>query len=444
MPKVHLPDGRVVNFPDDMAPADIERAITEIQQPTTAPPEKTLAGFGRNVISSGTQFAKDTYEGAKGALKMAALIPQSYSDPRIAAKLGQQAFQTLPQVPAMLGAAKDAVLKRYGSPSAIGNTLYTDPVGAMGDLSTVAGLASGLGEAAGATRFAKGAGAVSRMTNPVGAVGNAVSTALTLGSDAPIIATLRPSAANRADFGGARQIAQNVKQERVYSEASAARKLTPSVAQADDLLAARQAAGVPGVPTADIADSVLGDPLDKAIRRNRLGAGNALGDLRNRQADILANNPREIPLVEAQGLKREAQQLAYEAGVDNQTVKKAAEQALAAKLRAGIEARVPEVGPINERSQRLLSAQRSFAEAEDRPHALVNMLALGAGAAAGASSHSPYEAVLTSAAMKALNSPRAGAIAGIGMDMAGKAAINPELLRAALLARLMGPGGGDQ
>lgn len=44
MPRVHLPDGRIVNFPDGMSAADISKAMDEIAAPKAAAPEPAQQG----------------------------------------------------------------------------------------------------------------------------------------------------------------------------------------------------------------------------------------------------------------------------------------------------------------------------------------------------------------------------------------------------------------
>jgi hypothetical protein len=240
-----------------------------------------------------------------------------------------------------------------------------------------------------------------------------------------------------ADFGGSKAVADAVLKDRVYSEASAGRKLDRSVAQADQMLADAQAAGTSGVPRRAVADAVMGAPQDTAKLRTRLGVPDQTGDLLDTAKGILRNNPSEIPLTDAQSMKREAQALAYEAGTDNQTVKKAAEIAKAKALRSGIEDRVPEVGPVNDTSQRLLGSKLAFGAAEDRPRALTNFLSVlgGAGGFAGAG---PAGAAAVPLLMKAMDSPRAGAMAGISVDAIGRALSAPPTMQSALLARLLG------
>jgi len=151
---------------------------------------------------------------------------------------------------------------------------------------------------------------------------------------------------------------------------------------------------------------------------------------------IFRENPSDIALTDAQNMKRRAQTLAFEAGADNNSIKKAAEKAKAQALRAGIETRVPQVKPVNERSQELLGAQKAFSAAEDRPRALTNFLSI-LGGGAGFAGGGPAGAALVPLLMKAADSPRAGALAGIGINELGRGA-NSAAFRKALLARLLG------
>lgn len=437
MPRVHLPDGRVVNFPDGMSEADISKAMAEIADPQSAQPSapegKSLAGFGSNVLSSGKRFLSDMVTGLPQLVKIAGKGAVLMANP---GAHGPELAQLGGAIPRIAGAAKDAAVQRYGSPSAIGETLYNDPVGALADVSTLAGGVGLAGKLARAPRIARIASTVSEATNPLRAITAPVNALAHEAGNIAVRGTLRAPKAVREDFGGGRAVADAVLKERTFSAANAGKKLDKSVARADRMLADAQAAGVPGVPRVAVARSVLGEPAETAKLRTRLGVPDATPELTETAKGIFRNNQSQIPLTDAQAMKREAQTLAYEAGAENQTVKKAAEIAKAKALRAGIEHRVPEVGPVNEQSSRLLGAQRAFAEAEDRPRNLTNFLSvLGAGGI-GASTGDPMSALLMAALIKGMDSPRAGAMAGIGVNSIGQGLNAAGLRKAALLARL--------
>jgi len=401
--------------------------------PAAQPEARSVRGFLGNLASSAGNFVKDTVTGiptmakAAGHLAVAGINP-AYKDMLVG--------QLAPQLPGALKAAGEGLKNRYGGMEQIKNTLYTDPVGVLSDASMVLDPAMVATKAGGFAKAANVLGKASEATNPLRLAGRMIEPVTHAGANAVVRGTLRAPAAVRGDFGGSKKIADAVLKDRVFSEASAGRKLDTSVSQADKMLAEAEAAGVAGVPRRDVARSVLGEPKEIATLDTKLGeAPNT--SLMDTAKGITRNNPREIPLTEAQTMKRRAQARAYEAGVDNQTVKKAAETAKAKSLRAGIEARVPGVGPVNERSQRLLGSKLAFGAAEDRPRNMNTMLSI-LGGGAGFAGAGPAGAVLLPALMKAADSPRAGALAGIALNEAGKLPNTRAANRAALLARLFG------
>lgn len=440
MPKVHLPDGRVVHFPDSMTPEQMTSAVEGLStKPNTGMATADLqaanlkgrtdlpspSGFLGNVASSGGKFLSDAVSGIPALAKMAGGVLQAGVDPATAAT---QAGSLMQAAPRMLRLAGQGVKDRYGSVDNALGTAYHDPVGMAADVSTVAG-GLGLGaKAGGASKIARVLEGASELSNPLAIPGKLAQGAAHGVANTMVRGTLRAPAAVRNDFGGGKAVADAVLKDRVYSEASAQRKLTGSVAEADKMLADAEGSGVAGVPRRAIAESVLGQPQATAKLRARLGVPDTSPELMDTAKRITRNNPREIPLTDAQAMKREAQTLAYEAGVDNNTVKKAAEKAKAGALRQGIEDRVPAVGPVNERTQRLIGSQQAFSAAEDRPRALTNFLALLGGTGIG---------VPAAIGVKAMDSPRLGAMAGIGVDSIGKGMNAGSLRKAALLARLL-------
>jgi hypothetical protein len=528
MPKyrVELSDGRKFEVEADSPPSeqDILGALDSKPAPAAAAPqEKSVGDFlGDKLPRSAGRFVRDTVTGIPSLLKLIAQGASIMSNPGAHTAQLDTAGRAIPRV---AGAVKDAAVSRYGSPSAIGNTLYNDPVGAAADVSTVTGLGA-LAAGGRAPRVASTLAKASNATNPMTPVGAVAKRGAREAGSAVVRGTLRPPKAVRDDFGGGRGVANAVLDERVYSDASAGRKLAKSTAKADQMIADAEAAGVPGVPAKDMADALSGRPAQTANRRMDLGvdvsappsdrrarildrftsrgqsgtaptrvtsadlpdgvdaairASKELGPQARQipaavfggdnpaavraaqqlgpQADLVprrllgeSRTPgrtlefggtppvpptvRDIPLTRAQTLKREAQDLAYEASKNNLSLDQQSNSAIARALREGIEKRVPGVGPVNEQSQRLLGAKRAFAEAEDRPQALTNMLALGAGGTVGAGSGDLASALLTAVAMKAINSPRAGALAGIGLDSIGQGLNAASLRKAALLARM--------
>ncbi len=344
--------------------------------------------------------------------------------------------------PRIVSAAGAGLKNRYGGIEQVKNTLYNDPVGVAADASMLMDPAAGLAKAGGLTKTATGLAKAGELANPMHAIG-AVAEPLARGvANTVVRGTLRAPAEIRNDFGGSKAIADAVLNNRVYSEASSGQKLDKSVAKADTMLADAQAAGTPGVMRGRIAQAVLQEPKDTAKLRVRLGKPDATPALVDEAKGIFRNNPMEIPLTDAQAMKREAQALAYEAGADNNSIGKAAEKAKAKALRSGIENRAPAVGPVNEQSEGLLGAKLAFGKAEDRPRALTNFLSI-LGGAGGFAGGGPLGAIAVPALMKAMDSPRLGAMAGIGINEFGKAMSTADLMKAALVARLQQQFGGQ-
>lgn len=432
---------------------DPKRAAEVVRKQTTAPSNTGMSteqlqaanlkdrpdlpsasGFAQNVLSSTGNFIKDAVTGLPQLGKMAAGAVRASVDPQYRTQQATAIGEALPRI---LSIGGQALKNRYGGVDQALSTMYHDPAGVAADVSTVAGGAGLLAKAGGAQKIARVLGAVGDATNPLSVVGALAEPAARGTARTIIKATVRPPAAVRADFGGSKGVADAILENRVTSEANASKKLGRSVSQADQMIADAEARGVPGVPSADVAKAVIGEPQQTTRLRSRLGVPDESQNLADTAAAITARNPAQIPLTDAQAMKREAQTLAYEAGVDNQSVKKAAEIAKAKALRSGIEARVPEVGPVNERSQQLIAAQRAMEAAQDRPRTLTNFLSL-LGGGAGYAGLGPVGGVAIPLAMKALDSPRSGAALGIGVNSIGQGLNANSLRQAALISRLLG------
>ncbi len=433
-------DGKVYEIEGDRPPNEQEarQALGAFQPakaeaaPEPKAEERSLSGFAGNVASSAGKFLKDTVTGLPAAASMLGKGFQMVTDPLNHTEDYAKLKAAIPQ---MASAGGEALKNRYGGMEQIKNTLYTDPVGVASDVSTLLMPAKAGLQAGGFSKLAKMAGTAEKVTNPMSAIGAATQAVTKPIARGVVRGTLRPPASVREDFGGSKGVADAVLKDRVYSEASASKKLDSSVAKADSVISDAQASGVRGVPRVAVARSVLGAPKDTARLRTRLGRPDQTPNLMEEAKAIFRNNPSEIPLDDAQAMKREAQTLAYEAGADNQSVQKASEIEKAKALRSGIEQRVPEVGPINEQSQRLLGSKLAFGAAEDRPRALTNFLSI-LGGGAGFAGGGPFGAVAIPALMKAADSPRLGAMTGIGINELGRGMNAESLRKLALIARL--------
>ena len=428
--RVQLPNGQIAEFPDGTDPADIEEALGG----------KSLSGFMRNVGRSGSEQLKSLVgavthpiETVKGAGKLALgagelLIP------------GEQGYEPVAR------AAGEFYKKRYGSLENVGNTLYRDPVGAAMDVSTVLGgtgaALKGVGlipKLEAAARAGSVLSTAGELTNPARAVTLPAKLAMQEAGLYPIMATTRGTKATRQDFGGGREIAKTIQQEALLTEGEGARKTAAAYGTGRREVAKARRAGVPGVRTGDIARGVRRDVQPTIEARTRVGRPDVTPELTEELRRLRAANPPEIPLDEADILRQEAQDVAYEMGKENLTVPKLTQEATARQLRGGIEQQVPTVGPMNERTQRLLGATRLMQETEPGGYTTNFVVPglIGGGAMAGGMD--PITAIKLAAASRAASSPTLGRGLGIALGAGGQLA-DPFLARAALLERLAAAG----
>lgn len=396
--------------------------------------EKTLGGFGQNVLKSGGRMAEDLFNAvtspiqtgkgilklAKGAVELA--IPGEQGDEDSARAVGQ--FY------------KD----RYGGVENIKDTLYNDPVGAVADLSTVlgggAGVLKGVGALSKSANVAKAGRlmtAASDLTNPVRAVtapvkalGHAAGTGL-----AQI--TVRPGTqlAKQAGVGDKLRIAREVAEKGLWNTERASQNLDEAIQRSKDLVASSPA---PPVPRSKVA--VFDNTLDELLKRQG-SQQQGLSDLAALERNIVSDFPDQIPLGDLYDFNKHANREA------NATFRKASmEMPGGAKPITGLGWKEAadrsrnilrdEIGAGMKGAQRdvqtAMLANGAVTTAKARPHALTRLLAVGA----GASMRSPQ----TAAAMLALDSPTLGAMGGAGLWHLGNAADKKALVRAALLARL--------
>lgn len=218
------------------------------------PPEKSLAGFGSNILTSGVNFGKGMIDGMKQLVILSNRVGNAMTSPQEAQRLAQDMKALIQKTPELADALGHALKDRYGSVDAVKNTLYTDPVGVLGDIATVAGtVATGgaMGETALAARApqlastmgraGRTAGMIERVTNPISAV-TAPLKVLSRESGLGIVqGTVRPSKAMRDAAGGGREIAKTIVDEGLMTGKQASAATTQSREAVDALLAAKDA-----------------------------------------------------------------------------------------------------------------------------------------------------------------------------------------------------------
>lgn len=230
---------------------------------------------------------------------------------------------------------------------------------------------------------------------------------------------LRPSMGLQREFGDVAET--GLREGAPVSDAGLARtgdELSLSADKVKRLIADAEAAGAPPVTTREVA-SEFGDVFQQGRRQAQLGKPDPRPPVVGRLRAFDARNPNGIPLTRAQELKGEAQDLASRAyraedlGNPINDLSAASDKAMARGLRQGIETRVPEVGPLNQRSQELIGLERALEDATRR-----NVPGVGS-----------VRTLLGDFA------PNVASRAGIGFDRAGKVPFH-DAFRTALLALL--------
>lgn len=382
----------------------------------------SVLGFGKNVVSSGLNMARDLASVAN---------PMNWDDTA-------KGIVAAVQEPTLTGKLiRDAVMKRYGSVDAFLGTLYNDPVGAASDASLVIGGAASAASKLGATRNAMRMGQMAEALNPL-----AVPSVLAeRGGRALYGAALNPSRRIRRSFPNAvdEGYARNV----LPTETGLGRveeALEQSARHTDDLLRQADAAGAPGVANRTQIAPSLAEPMKEARRRVRLGKADETGDLAIRARALVRKNPNAIPLSEANDLKRSAQTLAdnayraRERGALIKDIDALADERVADAYRKAIEVNAASVGiegvaESNRKTQALIGLAQALEDATQQPSRLTHLMStLGAvtgGAAGGASGGAVAYGVGRLATAKPV---MAGA--GLAMGKAGKKLRNAQIFRA--------------
>ncbi len=396
--KVHLPDGRIVNFPDGMPPDQVEAAVSQLSAPEQAAPER------------------------------------SWTD---------TAVDALPAVGGALG----------GLIGGIGGTVAGMGVGGVPGAVGGAALGGGAGEAARQlVNRARGVaapesmGAAAQDIGLSGAVqggatlaGGAIGKGLRMVGHGVYKAALRPSAALSREFGDV--AATGVKEGIPVSRGGALRTSglrSASAKQADSLIAEAEQSGAPNVSTNAVV-SRFGDVAAEARKRASLGMADDSADVAARAASIHRKFPGGIKPTEAQELKRTAQKSADTAfrtqerggtirGVDAQL-----DKATATGLRHGIEQVAPGVGAVNQRTQALGGLSNAMDTATARNLILERLLIPTAtGVSSGMATGDVKTGLGTAALTAGLTSPGMLSRLAIGADRMGGHQIPDQVIRAAL------------
>jgi hypothetical protein len=179
---VRMPDGTLIkNVPDDVTQEDLLDRYSQYSQPQGNAVQQAISNIPGSASKYATDIAQtvmhpmDTLTGLQSLVSGAA-----QKIPGVSSVL-DSVRESLPNLP--IGSRQDIPVAdavghyykdRFGGLENIRNTLIKDPVGAVADLSVVAGGASTGLRAAGLARAAQVANTVSRFTDPLAATTNAV------------------------------------------------------------------------------------------------------------------------------------------------------------------------------------------------------------------------------------------------------------------------------
>lgn len=201
---------------------------------------------------------------------------------------------------------------------------------------------------------------------------------------------LRPSLPLQREFGRDAILDTAMAARLPVSDAGAEQAAAQMAASARDArgrVSAAQAAGAGAIPAEDVAETMR-PVLGQAAARVQLGLPDEAPALQARIHAFVAQHPNGLTLEQAQALKEDAQDLASRAyraedrGGTLTDLGTAATQAQAKGLRQAIEARVPEVGPANARTQDLIGVTRALEDAGRRNLPAIGVLRELTGSAA--------------------------------------------------------------
>ncbi len=424
MPKVHLPDGRIVNFPDGMQPDQIQAEVAKLSPAQSASPAAQPAlepGAGSAV----GRFTAGAWQNLNpmGAIRT---IGKAVTDPK-------GLYNDLVDASANeFTSAKDAAGKgEYGHALFHGLAGVVPIVGPAvthaADELRAGNWAGGLGEAVGFGLAPKATEGVLRTTS--GALRSAAKPIYEMGLNrTPTMRAEAPNAAARGIAEGL--IPTPARVQARLSQAEAA--LTGKVKEYD---AANPAAIQPN----DIAAHASAQAMKKGRIESRGQRAQAVSEMDARRQGFLAENQQPMTAGQALDMKRAEQQLADPAyhGRTVPSDQTLWHEGLGAGARQQLIDKVKGAEAELGREQELIGLKAGAERATNGPSAMRHMFATGL-AGGGFLSGNPLIGLTSAAALEAMKNPHVMGGAGIALDRTGRFAGNQNLIRAAILAQLTG------
>ena len=411
-----------------------------LDEPTN---ERSLAGFGANVVESGGRFLGDIGTAIMNPLDTAKAV----------GGLALGGFQKL--IPGEQGAEKnvDALVNlyvdRYGGLENLKKTAYEDPVGMLADFATLAGggamLAKGAGMAAKGANLAKTAEMVGKVGRVAGAIGEVADPLRMAGKGVALAAkplkpaaarlyesALKPSLAAKNVPKVAEQIKTGLREGIPVSQAGVEKignLIDDLQGKITDEIAARGQAGAKVSPMriAARADETSAKFAKQVNPEADLQAiSGAKKEFLNRHAirdpdgNILGY--RMIPVAEAQAVKVGTyQQLRKKYGeLSGASIE--AQKALARGIKEELVAAIPELAELNARESKLinLDSQLQKAVARIRNHQIFGIGTPIVAAGVGAVTESTKAALVAGAIRAMIDHPGLKSRLAIVINSAGK------------------------
>ena len=265
---------------------------------------------------------------------------------------------------------------------------------------------------------------------------------------------LKPKQGLKDSFGGGREIASTLLNERAPITRGGLAKVTSRLGQSRDqamgLVNDAHTQGMQGVVPKDVL-SEFAPVIQQLRKRIDIGQPNQLPQVGARGRAILKTAGRsggDIPLPHAQALKETAQDAAsgayrtIERGTQKQlSADDLLDASVAKGLRKGIERQVPGVGAQNARSQSLIGGKNALEDAIERESNNLGVggakdaLAMMAGGGAYAAGAGPA-ALPLAVGTRLMTTPSTGSMGAILLNEASKKGVLDGATRAALLALL--------
>jgi hypothetical protein len=406
MPRVHLPDGRIVNFPDGMPEQEIAAAVQSLSQ--AEPPQGDLGRFG------GYKRIGDAVKGAaKHPIETGALIGGA-----VAAPLTGGASLLPAMAAAGLGGAGGAGL----------GMIYNALFGEQDSPTTAPGVIKRMGGEGVAQAGVQGGGQL-------------VSKALKAIGTQAYRGALRPSAAIRAKTPNV--VEQGIEDGLMVGPRSSAVKakglMMQSKSNADQLRATAQAAGAGPVPRAELRKPLMEMARESQNASRLTGIGDDSAAIVERARKLKpsygldeAHEAGRILNTRADAAFKAEQRGGVPRGVEANV-----DQALARAFSGGVKDRVPGMAEANQLTSNRFGLSKALNAAAERPSVLGNIMAGSTGVGTFAQTRDLDSSIGSALAVKGLFSPRSLSAAGIGLDRASAVPF-AQAIRAALIAKLSG------